>query len=126
MSKRTENGEQAKTPIGGNASEKIGASEPIELRPEAAVGEPSETAKLAAQVAEKDREIAELKDKSLRSLADFDNARKRLRQQGEESVRLQRENLLRGILPIVDNLERAVTAAQGLDNGKSIVLGVGR
>ena len=118
MSKRTENGEQAKPPLDG------GAAETIELRPEAAVAEPAETDKLTAQIAEKDKEIAELKDKYLRTLADFDNARKRLRQQGEESVRLQRENLLRGILPIVDNLERAVAAAKGGGNGKSIVEGV--
>jgi molecular chaperone GrpE len=79
---------------------------------------------LQAQLAEKDREIAELKDKYLRALADFENARKRIRQQSEESVRLQRENLLRDLLPIVDNLERAVGAAQGGGNGQSIVEGV--
>ena len=84
----------------------------------------SEAAKLTIQLAEKDQEIAELKDKYLRTLADFENARKRLRQQGEETVRVQRENLLRGILPIVDNLERAVAAAKGGGDGKSIVEGV--
>lgn len=77
-----------------------------------------------AQLAEKDREIAELKDKYLRALADFENARKRIRQQSEESVRLQRENLLRDLLPIIDNLERAVNAAQGGGNGQPIVEGV--
>ncbi len=77
-----------------------------------------------AQLAEKDREIAELKDKYLRALADFENARKRIRQQSEESVRIQRESLLRDLLPIIDNLERAVEAAQGGGNGKPIVEGV--
>ncbi|HTW88447.1 MAG TPA: nucleotide exchange factor GrpE [Candidatus Binataceae bacterium] len=77
-----------------------------------------------AQLAEKDREIAELKDKYLRALADFENARKRIRQQSEESVRLQRENLLRDLLPIIDNLERAVSAAQGGRDGQAIVEGV--
>ena len=84
----------------------------------------SETEKLMAQLAEKDKEIAELKDKYLRTLADFENARKRLRQQGEETVRLQREGLLRRLLPIVDDLERAVAAAKGGGNGHSIVEGV--
>ena len=41
-----------------------------------------------------------------------------------ETVRLQRENLLRDLLPIVDNLERAVAAARGGGNGKPIVEGV--
>src|SRR5216683_3236411 len=63
-------------------------------------------------------EPVELTDKYLRALADSDNARKRMRQQSEETVRLQRENLLRDLLPIVDNLERAVAAARGGGNGK--------
>ena len=66
---------------------------------------------LRAQLAEKDKEIAELKDKYLRTLADTENARKRIRQQSEESVRIQREAILRDLLPIIDNLERALAAA---------------
>ena len=74
---------------------------------------------------DKDQEIAELKDKYLRALADSENAKRRIRQQSEDSVRLQRENLLRDLLPIVDNLERAVTAARnGGPAGKPILQGV--
>jgi molecular chaperone GrpE len=83
-----------------------------------------EIEKLRAEVAEKDRELAEIKDKYLRLLADSENVRKRLRQQSEESVRLQRESLLREMLPMIDNLERAVAAARGGGNGKPIVEGV--
>ncbi len=89
---------------GGAAAESLEASPTIEG--------------LQAQLAEQDREIAELKDKYMRTLAEFENARKRIRQQSEESVRLQRETLLRDLLPIVDNLERAVGAAQGGGNGQ--------
>jgi molecular chaperone GrpE len=84
----------------------------------------SEAGQPSLQLAEKDREIAELKDKYLRMLAESDNVRKRLRSQSEETVRLQKENLLREILPIIDNLERAVDAAKGDGNGNSIVEGV--
>jgi molecular chaperone GrpE len=80
--------------------------------------------KLNAVIQEKDTEIAELKDKYLRVLADSENARKRIRQQSEESVRIQKEALLRELLPSIDNLERAVDAARGGGNGKSIVEGV--
>ena len=80
---------------------------------------------LEAKLAEKDREIAELKDKYLRSLADGENARKRIRQQSEESVRIQKEALLRDLLPIVDNLERAIEAARaGGSDTRVIVEGV--
>lgn len=87
-------------------------------------GEMASVETLQQQIAEKDKELADLKDKYLRVLADAENTRKRIRQQSEESVRVQRENFLRDLLPIVDNLERAVEAAQGGGNGQPIVEGV--
>jgi len=101
------------------------ADRPIDLRPEeSATPESSEMAALREQIAAKDKEVAELKDKYLRALADTENIRKRMRQQSDDTVRLQRENLLRDLLPITDNLERAVEAARGGGNGKPIVEGV--
>jgi molecular chaperone GrpE len=73
---------------------------------------------------QKEKEAAEYKDKYLRTLAESENARKRIRQQAEESARIQREGLLRDLLAIIDNLERAVTAARDGGNGKPIVEGV--
>jgi len=72
----------------------------------------------------KDKEIAELKDKYLRALAEHENARRRIRQQSEDSIKRQKENLLHDLLPVVDNLERAVEASKGKTDGKSIVEGV--
>jgi molecular chaperone GrpE len=106
------------------------AEKNVELTPEQEVKEQpaadpaSEIERLQGQIADRDREVAELKDRYLRALADNENARKRLRQQGDETIRLQRENLLRELLPVVDNLERAVEAARGSGNGKPIVDGV--
>src|SRR5579875_4013700 len=73
---------------------------------------------------QKEKEAAEYKDKYLRALAESENARKRIRQQAEESARIQREGLLRDLLTIIDNLERAVAAARDGGNGKPIVEGV--
>ncbi|MGH7905040.1 MAG: nucleotide exchange factor GrpE [Candidatus Binataceae bacterium] len=84
----------------------------------------AEIESLRTQIAEKDKQITDWKDKYLRSLADSENSRKRIRQQSDESVRVQREALVRDLLPIVDNLERAVSAARGGGNGKSIVDGI--
>ncbi len=79
---------------------------------------------LKAQIAQKDYEIADLKDKYLRALAENENARKRLRQQNEDALRFQRESLLRELLPILDHLELAVAAAQTGGDGKPIVEGI--
>jgi molecular chaperone GrpE len=106
------------------------AEKDIELTSDQEVkAEPEETPrslieKLQAQIADKDREVAELKDRYLRSLADNENTRKRFRQQSDETIRLQRENFLRELLPVVDNLERALDAARGGGNGEPIVEGV--
>lgn len=70
------------------------------------------------------QEAAEYKDKYLRALAETENVRKRIRQQGEENARIQREGLLRDLLSIIDNLERAVAAARDGGNGQPIVQGV--
>jgi molecular chaperone GrpE len=113
-----------------NASPDGPVDKDIELTPDQEVkAEPADApdsaiAKLQAQIAEKDKELAELKDRYLRALADSENARKRMRQQSDETVRMQRENLLRELLPIIDNLERAVEAARGGGNGQPIVEGV--
>src|ERR1700721_150934 len=87
-----------------------GEFDPAGAGPESEQG--GELAALRAQLAEKDKEVAELKDKYLRTLADTENARKRIRQQSEESVRIQREAILRDLLPIIDNLERSLAAAR--------------
>lgn len=100
---------------------------PHELRPEDVAGAEragGDLEELQAALEAKDKELAELKDKYLRALADFENGRKRLRQQSEESAKLQKESVLRDVLPIVDNLERALDAARGNTDAKTIIQGV--
>lgn len=58
------------------------------------------------------KQIAESKDKFLRTAADFENAKKRLVREKEDFVRYANENLMRGILPVLDNLERALSHAE--------------
>lgn len=65
---------------------------------------------------EADKQAVEAKDKVLRAYADFDNAKKRLAKEREEFVRFSSETMMRGLLPILDNFERAIAhAASGED-----------
>jgi molecular chaperone GrpE len=57
-------------------------------------------------------ELAELRDRHLRLLADFDNFRKRAERELEERTRYVLAEPIRDLLPVLDNLERAL-AAQG-------------
>jgi molecular chaperone GrpE len=119
-----DNEQREKVSPDGPAGNDIELTPDQEVKAEPAEGPDSIIKKLQAQIADKDKELTELKDRYLRSLAESENARKRIRQQSDETVRLQRENLLRELLPVVDNLERAVDAARSGGNGKPIVQGV--
>ncbi|HEX7183393.1 MAG TPA: nucleotide exchange factor GrpE [Thermoanaerobaculia bacterium] len=65
-----------------------------------------ETAKLR-------REIADLRDRSMRTLADFDNFRKRSERERQETKKYALVEPIRDFLEIMDNLELALAAAGG-------------
>lgn len=77
------------------------------------------------EVAALRREIADLRDRSMRTLADFDNFRKRADRERQEVRRYALLEPLREFLPIVDNLERALSAggpAEDLKRGVELIL----
>ena len=63
-------------------------------------------------------------DRFLRQVAELENFKKRVAREKEEAVRFANESLIRDLLPVIDNLERAVSHAQGGGNGKPLVEGV--
>jgi len=66
---------------------------------------------LAAVTAERDQLLAEradLQDRLRRSLADFDNARKRFEQQRSDFVQFAAVDLVKSLLPVLDDFERAL------------------
>src|SRR5204863_2116713 len=63
--------------------------------------------RLAALEAERDDAV----DRWKRTAADFDNFRKRALREREELVTLANERLVKDLLPILDDLERALEAA---------------
>ena len=54
-------------------------------------------------------ELSHPKDLHLRLAADFDNFRKRTAQETNRRAAAQKEAFIRELLPVIDNLERAVT-----------------
>jgi molecular chaperone GrpE len=53
-------------------------------------------------------ELAVERERSLRLAADFDNFRKRTARETERSAAAQKEAFIRDLLPVIDNLERAL------------------
>ncbi len=69
-------------------------------------------------------EAARLKDQLLRTAADFDNFRKRSRKDVEDAQKKGLERALLEVLPVSDNLERAIQAAGQAKDVNAIVEGV--
>jgi molecular chaperone GrpE len=93
-----------------------------------AAGEPAATGDAQAKTPELEKALADAakyKDQLLRTAADFDNFRKRTRRELEEAQRKGLERALLEVLPVSDNLERAVQAAKSATDTQAIVDGVG-
>jgi molecular chaperone GrpE len=69
-------------------------------------------------------EADRLKEMWMRTAADFDNFRKRSRRELDEARRAGREELLRDLLPVFDNLERAIQSAQRANDVKAVAEGL--
>ncbi len=66
---------------------------------------------LEEQLAAKEKEARENWDRFLRERADLENYRKRVGREKEELLNYGNKSLLEEILPVIDNLERALTHA---------------
>ncbi len=69
-------------------------------------------------------EAERYKEQWMRSAADFDNYRKRARREVEDAKKSGREDLLREILPVFDNLERGIQSAQRATDVKAVADGL--
>ena len=80
--------------------------------------EPAETDQdLAAERDDWRRKAEENREKWLRSMAELENFRKRSRREIESSINFANANLLRDLLDVLDNFERAHAAVDGDEEG---------
>ena len=69
-----------------------------------------------------DEEIAELKDKLLRTLADMENLRRRSQKDREDAVKFSAANFARDMLSVADNLRRATESIPKEDEADGVSL----
>lgn len=72
----------------------------------------AEVRRLQQELQAKTREAESLQDRNLRLMAEFDNARKRAAREREDHSRFANESLLRELLPVLDNFDRALQATK--------------
>jgi len=79
------------------------------------------------EIARLTEELNATKDRMLRIAADFENFRKRARREQDESLVRGREQVLKDVIAVMDNLERAIASANehtGPETTAAIVQGV--
>jgi len=100
--------------------ESVGSGGALEALPEAEV--------LLAELDEALRENEALRDRHLRLAAEFDNFRRRTRQEQEQVRALARADVVRSVLPTLDDLARwrdipnESTSVEALDKGLDLIL----
>ncbi len=72
-----------------------------------------ELKKLKEKLAESEQLLFEYNEKYLRMAADFDNYRKRIQKEMGEIIKYAGERVLRNILPVLDDFERALVNHEG-------------
>jgi len=84
----------------------------------------ADAAQDVASVEELRREVDEKQDRLLRALAETENVRRRAQRERDDYVRYANESLLRDLVPVLDNLDRALEAARTGGDAKGVVAGV--
>src|SRR5499426_2775855 len=83
-----------------------------------------EVERLREAVEAKSREAEATRDRYIRTVAEFDNYRKRAAREREEYVRSAAESLVRDLLPVLDNFDRALQAARQDPAAAAVTAGV--
>jgi molecular chaperone GrpE len=79
---------------------------------------------LEARLQEKEKEAKDQYDRYVRLSAEVENFKKRVEKEKKETYKFANENLLKDLLPVLDNLERAMEHGQEGDNFKALLDGL--
>lgn len=108
------------------ASAEVDAEETVEAATEEASKE--EEAKASEGVeestSEENPELLQLKDKYLRTLAEYENFRKRSEKEKAQMFELGAKSIIEALLPVVDNFERALSHVQEEEKDSPFVKGI--
>ncbi len=79
---------------------------------------------IKAEIESLNEEVSELKDKNLRLMAEFDNFRKRSLKERTDLIKYGGEGVLKNILPLIDDFERALQAMESASDVEAVKEGV--
>ena len=101
---------------------------PIEESPveteETIVSDQDEEKDVFAELEEARQKLQESEEKVLRLAAEFENTKKRLQRERETSLKYAEENVLKELLPGIDNIDRAMEQGQDSNSMESLLEGI--
>lgn len=107
------------------------SEEPVSLEPESSdcelIPDSDAVAEIAALIEERDRlatQLDEAKDQLLRTVAEMQNVQRRMRQQFDTDRKYGAEPLVRDLIPVLDNFDRTLQAAESGASAESILEGI--
>lgn len=109
-----------------DASAEVDAEENGEATSEETSGEESVEGSQAVEEgsSEENPELLQLKDKYLRTLAEYENFRKRSEKEKAQMFELGAKSIIEALLPVVDNFERALSHVQEEEKDSPFVKGI--
>lgn len=129
MSEATEKKDQELEEVINQEENEAEAVENIEIDPvegaeQGAQAELSVEEQYEAKIAELEAKLHEEENRFLRLRADFDNMRRRNQLDREASEKYRSQKLLTDLLPVIDNLERALEVEVTSEDAKSLYKGI--
>jgi molecular chaperone GrpE len=86
--------------------------------------ESADREELLAKFKELEEQLGKAEERVLRTAAEAENFKKRLQREKEEQIRYANETFMRELLPVIDNLERAIQHAAAVPNQQGLLEGL--
>jgi molecular chaperone GrpE len=112
------------TPVAEEASESAEEEVSDHAQESEADEREREIQQLRAQLESAQAEAQENYQRFLRAQADFENFRRRTRQEKEELAKYAAAGIIESLLPVIDNFERAIVAGKTADADSPLLQGV--
>ena len=85
---------------------------------------PTQIAALEAELAERDRRLRQAEGREREALIEVERARARLERDARKEIERSRRETVVELLPVLDDLDRAIASAQGGARGDALLTGV--
>lgn len=118
-SETAETPEKSKPAKTAETGRSVAEEKPAEPQDKADDGEAARYAKALADLENKEKELAEAQERYLRLAAEYENFRRRTRQEKSRCYEDAKADAVKALLPVLDNLDRAVESGEKASSEES-------